>query len=94
MTNGNFFTFVVSKCYFRYANWTYMSDETYWTNWTNWTNQLYPLFCKLYFAKCAKVCCKTYFLAILFGSIKNMQYFCTVFFMVLDLRLSKKIGLS
>ena len=29
-----------------------------------------------------------------FGHIKKKQYFCTVFFMVLDLRLSKKVGLS
>ena len=29
------------------------------------------------------------FFAFLFGSVKKMQYFCTVFFMVLDLRLIK-----
>jgi len=30
----------------------------------------------------------------IFGQFAKKQYFCTVFFMVLDLRLSKKIGMS
>ena len=45
--------------------------------------------CKLHLAKYRKTCYKTYFSAFLFGSIEKKQYFCTVFFMVLDLRLSK-----
>ena len=28
----------------------------------------------------------------IFAHIRNMDYFCTVFFMVLDLRLSKRLG--
>ena len=33
-------------------------------------------------------------MAQIFGHIVKKQYFCTVFFMVLDLRLNEKIGLS
>ena len=36
-----------------------------------------------------KVCFRTYFLNIKFGGYVKKQYLCTVFFMVLDLRLSK-----
>ena len=36
-----------------------------------------------------KTCYKTYFYSKIFGHIKKKQYLCTVFFMVLDLRLSK-----
>ena len=36
-----------------------------------------------------KTCRKTYFYVKIFGGLKKKQYFCTVFFMVLDLRLSK-----
>ena len=48
-----------------------------------------PLFCQIYIAKMRKVCCKTYFFVKIFGGYEKMQYLCTVFFMVLDLRLSK-----
>ncbi len=34
-------------------------------------------------------CYKTYFFTKIFGGYRKKQYFCTVFFMVLDLRLSK-----
>ena len=36
-----------------------------------------------------KTCYKTYFFAKIFGGYVKKQYFCIVFFMVLDLRLSK-----
>ena len=45
--------------------------------------------CKLHLSKCRKICCKTYFSAFLFAYIPKKYYFCTVFFMVLDLRLIK-----
>ena len=48
-----------------------------------------PPFCQIYIAKIRKTCCKTYFYNIKFGGYKKKQYLCTVFFMVLDLRLSK-----
>ena len=36
-----------------------------------------------------KTCYKTYFYSKIFGGYRKKQYLCTVFFMVLDLRLSK-----
>ena len=48
-----------------------------------------PNFCTLDFAKKRKTCYKTYFYAKIFGGFVKKQYLCTVFFMVLDLRLSK-----
>ena len=48
-----------------------------------------PDFCTLDFAKNRKTCCKTYFYGRKFGRYAKKQYLCTVFFMVLDLRLSK-----
>ena len=35
------------------------------------------------------MCYKTYFFVKIFGGYQKKQYLCTVFFMVLDLRLSK-----
>ena len=35
------------------------------------------------------MCYKTYFSAKIFGGYRKKQYLCTVFFMVLDLRLSR-----
>ena len=48
-----------------------------------------PNFCTLDFAKKRKTCFITYFYAKIFGGFVKKQYLCTVFFMVLDLRLSK-----
>ena len=48
-----------------------------------------PLFCQIYIAKMQKTCYKTYFFVKIFGGYGKKQYLCTVFFMVLDLRLSK-----
>ncbi len=39
-----------------------------------------------------KTCSITYFSSIIFGGFAEKLYFCTVFFMVLDLRLSKDCG--
>ena len=47
------------------------------------------LFCQIYIAKLWKTCYKTYFFVKIFGGYEKKQYLCTVFFMVLDLRLSK-----
>ena len=49
-------------------------------------------FCKVRLSKTRKICYKTYFYNIKFGGYKKKQYLCTVFFMVLDLRLSKRLG--
>ena len=49
-------------------------------------------FCKVRLSKIRKICYKTYFYNIKFGGYKKKQYLCTVFFMVLDLRLSKRLG--
>ena len=38
------------------------------------------------------MCYKTCFSTKLFGGYRKKQYLCTVFFMVLDLRLSKGLG--
>ena len=46
-------------------------------------------FCQIDLAKHRKTCYKTYFLCKIFGGYRKKQYLCTVFFMVLDLRLSK-----
>ena len=48
-----------------------------------------PPFCQVHVAKLRKTCFKTYFFIKIFGRFGKKQYFCTVFFMVLDLRLSK-----
>jgi len=45
-----------------------------------------PYFCKVGLPNMQKICYKTYFFAKTFGHIRNMQYFCTVFFMVLDFK--------
>jgi len=47
------------------------------------------LFCNFYVTKYRKTCYKAYFFFKIFGGFGKKQYFCTVFFMVLDLRLSK-----
>ena len=47
------------------------------------------VFCKVEVAKVRNICYKTYFLCKKFGGYVKKQYLCTVFFMVLDLRLSK-----
>ena len=49
-------------------------------------------FCSIDFTKTRKTCYKTYFLCKIFGRYIKKQYLCTVFFMVLDLRLSKGLG--
>ena len=49
-------------------------------------------FCSIDFTKIRKTCYKTYFLCKIFGRYIKKQYLCTVFFMVLDLRLSKRLG--
>ena len=46
-------------------------------------------FCQIDLTKTRKTCYKTYFLCKIFGGYVKKQYLCTVFFMVLDLRLSK-----
>ena len=51
--------------------------------------RILPLFCHFHVAKIRKTCYKTYFFVKLFGGYEKKQYLCTVFFMVLDLRLSK-----
>ena len=48
-----------------------------------------PLFCHFHITKTQKTCYKTYFFVKIFGGYEKKQYLCTVFFMVLDLRLSK-----
>ena len=48
-----------------------------------------PLFCHFHITKTRKTCYKTYFFVKIFGGYEKKQYLCTVFFMVLDLRLSK-----
>ena len=47
------------------------------------------IFAKFSCQKSGKYAKKHIFFTILFGSMKKKQYFCIVFFMVLDLRLSK-----
>ena len=47
------------------------------------------LFCHIHITKIRKTCYKTYFFVKIFGGNEKKQYLCTVFFMVLDLRLSK-----
>ena len=46
-------------------------------------------FCQIYLSKSRNICYKTYFYVLKFGGYPKKQYLCTVFFMVLDLRLSK-----
>ena len=46
-------------------------------------------FCHIHFAKYRNMYYKIHFLYRLFGHVENKQYFCIVFFMVLDLRLRK-----
>ena len=46
-------------------------------------------FCSIYLSKLRNICYKTYFYALKFGGYQKKQYLCIVFFMVLDLRLSK-----
>ena len=46
-------------------------------------------FCQIYLSKSRNICYKTYFYRQKFGGYGKKQYLCTVFFMVLDLRLSK-----
>ena len=48
--------------------------------------------CQIDLSKRRKTCYKTYFLCKIFGRYIKKQYLCTVFFMVLDLRLSKGLG--
>ena len=48
-----------------------------------------PRFCIVDFAKFRKTCYITYFCSVKFGGYEKKLYLCTVFFMVLDLRLSK-----
>ena len=50
------------------------------------------IFCYIEFTKLQNICYKTYFLQKIFGWYTKKQYLCTVFFMVLDLRLSKRLG--
>ena len=46
-------------------------------------------FCQIYLSKSINICFKTYFYIKKFGGHRKKQYLCIVFFMVLDLRLSK-----
>ena len=46
-------------------------------------------FCQIYLSKSINICFKTYFCVQKFGGYSKKQYICIVFFMVLDLRLSK-----
>ena len=54
--------------------------------------RVFGVFCTIDFAKTRKTCYKTYFFVKKFGRYIKKQYLCTVFFMVLDLRLSKGLG--
>ncbi|MGM9826285.1 MAG: hypothetical protein ACI3Z8_07605, partial [Paludibacteraceae bacterium] len=50
------------------------------------TRKQNPLFCIVELAKSRKTCYLAHFFAKTFGGFAEKQYFCTVFFMVLDFK--------